>query len=134
MVFSDPAFWRAGAISTITIMSVVLIMLTIDSLAAISPGGSHVPPYTVINQHIDGIEQDMFAADGGHCFFPAVIGIEIDSVAMNDGVAQLCRSAYGSVLGEVFLNGGNGRIFDVPGGGEMWLTGTEIDDVDALAA
>jgi nitric oxide reductase subunit C len=31
----------------------VLIMLTIDTLAAISPGGSHVPPYTVINQHID---------------------------------------------------------------------------------
>jgi nitric oxide reductase subunit C len=53
MAFSDPAFWRAGAISTIAVMSIVLIMLTIDSLAAISPGGSHVPPYTVINQHID---------------------------------------------------------------------------------
>jgi len=38
MAFSDPAFWRAGAISTITVMSIVLIMLTIDSLAAISPG------------------------------------------------------------------------------------------------
>ena len=34
-------------------MSVVLIMLTIDSLAAIRPGGSNVPSYTVINQHID---------------------------------------------------------------------------------
>ena len=34
-------------------MSVVLVMLTIDSLAAISPGGANVPPYTVINQHID---------------------------------------------------------------------------------
>jgi nitric oxide reductase subunit C len=53
MAFSDPAFWRAGAISTIAVMSVVLIMLTIDSLAAISQGGSHVPPYTVVNQHID---------------------------------------------------------------------------------
>jgi len=53
MRFDDPAFWRAGAISTILVMSVVLIMLTIDTLAAISPGGSHVPPYTVINQHID---------------------------------------------------------------------------------
>jgi len=53
MGFSDPAFWRAGAISTIVVMSIVLIMLTIDSLDAISPGGSHVPPYTVINQHID---------------------------------------------------------------------------------
>jgi nitric oxide reductase subunit C len=53
MDFADPAFWRAGAISTTAVMSIVLIMLTIDSLAAISPGGSHVPPYAVINQHID---------------------------------------------------------------------------------
>ncbi len=53
MHLNDPAFWRAGAISTVAIMSVVLIMLTIDSLAAISPGGSNVPLYTVINQHID---------------------------------------------------------------------------------
>src|SRR6516225_5021169 len=52
MVFDDPAFWRAGAVSTITVMTIVLVMLTIDSLAAISPGGSHVPPYTVINRHI----------------------------------------------------------------------------------
>ena len=28
MHFSDPAFWRAGAISTIVVMSVVLVMLT----------------------------------------------------------------------------------------------------------
>ncbi len=52
MVFSDPAFWRAGAVSTIVVMSVVLIMLTVDSLADISQGGSHVPPYTVVNRHI----------------------------------------------------------------------------------
>ena len=52
MQYDDPAFWRAGAISTTVVMSAVLVMLTIDSLAAISPGGSHVPPYTVINVHI----------------------------------------------------------------------------------
>ena len=69
MRFDDPAFWRAGAISTILVMSAVLIMLTIDSLAAISPGGSHVPPYTAINQHIEykfvaerGIEVPVIAA------------------------------------------------------------------------
>jgi nitric oxide reductase subunit C len=53
MSFDDPAFWRAGAISTVVVMSIVLIMLTIDSLAAISPGGPNVPPYTVINQRVD---------------------------------------------------------------------------------
>jgi nitric oxide reductase subunit C len=34
-------------------MAMVLVMLTADSLAVISPGGAHVPPYTVINRHID---------------------------------------------------------------------------------
>ena len=53
MLFDDPAFWRAGAISTVAVMVGVLIMLTVDSLAVISPGGAHVPPYTVINRHID---------------------------------------------------------------------------------
>jgi nitric oxide reductase subunit C len=53
MRFDDPAFWRAGAVSTIAVMLCVLAMLTADSLAAIATGGSHVPPYTVINRHID---------------------------------------------------------------------------------
>ncbi len=63
MHVDDPAFWRAGAISTVAIMSAVLIMLTIDSLAAISPGGSNVPRYTVINQHIDYQFDDKRGAD-----------------------------------------------------------------------
>jgi nitric oxide reductase subunit C len=52
MHHEDPNFWRAGAISTTVVMAIVLGMLTIDSLEAIAPGGSHVPPYTVINRHI----------------------------------------------------------------------------------
>jgi nitric oxide reductase subunit C len=52
MQIDSPQFWRAGAISVIAVMTVVLIMLTIDSLAAIRTGGSHVPPYIVINQKI----------------------------------------------------------------------------------
>ncbi len=52
MQIDSPQFWRAGAISVIAVMTVVLIMLTIDSLAAIRSGGTHVPPYTVINQKI----------------------------------------------------------------------------------
>ena len=62
-MFDDPAFWRAGAVSTIAVMSVVLIMLTIDSLGAISPGGSHVPPYTVINRHIEAAIAVEFVVD-----------------------------------------------------------------------
>jgi len=52
MYTQDPAFWRAGAISSTAVMFVVLIVLTIDSIDAIRPGGSHVPPYDVINQKI----------------------------------------------------------------------------------
>ena len=39
MYTRDPAFWRAGAISVCIVTGAVLIILTIDSLAAISPGG-----------------------------------------------------------------------------------------------
>jgi nitric oxide reductase subunit C len=52
MQIEDPGFWRAGAISIILVMTVVLVMLTVDSLAAIRPGGSHVPPYSVIDRAI----------------------------------------------------------------------------------
>jgi nitric oxide reductase subunit C len=52
MYTQDPAFWRAGAISSTAVMFVVLIVLTVDSVDAIRPGGSHVPPYNVINQKI----------------------------------------------------------------------------------
>jgi nitric oxide reductase subunit C len=48
----DPAFWRAGAISSTAVMTVVLAFLTVDSLSAIRPGGRNVPPYTVINNEI----------------------------------------------------------------------------------
>ena len=48
----DPQFWRAGAISIVVVMMIVLVMLTVDSLMAIDAGGSHVPLYSVINQKI----------------------------------------------------------------------------------
>jgi len=52
MYTQDPAFWRAGAISSTAVMFAVLIILTVDSVRAIVPGGSHVPAYNVINQQI----------------------------------------------------------------------------------
>lgn len=52
MQIEDPRFWRAGAISIIVVMSVVLVMLTVDSLRVIAVGGTNVAPYTVINRQI----------------------------------------------------------------------------------
>lgn len=52
MQIDDPQFWRAGAISIVVVMMVVLVMLTADTLRAIYTGGSHVPPYDVINHKI----------------------------------------------------------------------------------
>jgi nitric oxide reductase subunit C len=52
MYAEDPAFWRAGAISSTLVMLIVLAFLTVDSLATIRPGGANVPLYTVINKEI----------------------------------------------------------------------------------
>jgi nitric oxide reductase subunit C len=52
MYTADPAFWRAGAISSTAVMLIVLAFLTVDSLATIRPGGANVPPYTVMNKEI----------------------------------------------------------------------------------
>ncbi|MGH8371030.1 MAG: c-type cytochrome [Gammaproteobacteria bacterium] len=52
MDIQEPGFWRAGAISTTLVMSVVLILLSINSNQVISAGGAHVPKYDVINQQI----------------------------------------------------------------------------------
>jgi nitric oxide reductase subunit C len=52
MYTADPAFWRAGAISSTAVMLIVLAFLTVDSLATIRPGGANVPPYTVVDKEI----------------------------------------------------------------------------------
>ena len=52
MYAEDPAFWRAGAISSTLVMLIVLAFLTVDSLATIRQGGANVPLYTVINKEI----------------------------------------------------------------------------------
>lgn len=70
MYTRDPAFWRAGAISACIVTGAVLVILTIDSLAAISPGGSHVPLYSVINHHIS------YEYDSGRRMYAPVIGGE----------------------------------------------------------
>lgn len=70
MYAADPAFWRAGAISSTAVMIVVLVFLTVDSLATIRAGGANVPVYSIINQRI-GYEFDSEA----HRYRP-VIGAE----------------------------------------------------------
>lgn len=52
MLIEDPGFWRAGAISTTAVMLVVLVFLTIDSLAATRAGSARVPDYDVIDRQI----------------------------------------------------------------------------------
>lgn len=53
MYAQDPYFWRAGAIATTIFMSVVLAVLTIDTLAQITPGSPRVPSYDVINHAVN---------------------------------------------------------------------------------
>ena len=51
--WASQEFWRKSAIIVTAVMAVVLIVLTYDSLAAITAGSKRVPDYTVINQRID---------------------------------------------------------------------------------
>jgi nitric oxide reductase subunit C len=70
MSTQDPAFWRAGAISSTVVMSIVLVFLTVDSLSAIRTGGRNVPPYTVINREIG------YRYDSGRAMSVPVLGGE----------------------------------------------------------
>jgi len=45
-------FWRKCAILVTALMAVVLIVLTFDSVSAITAGNGRVPAYTIINQRI----------------------------------------------------------------------------------
>jgi len=51
--WASERFWRAAAVLITGGMAVALIFLTIDTYPAMEPGGSKVPPYTVINKRID---------------------------------------------------------------------------------
>jgi len=70
MYTRDPAFWRAGAISTCVVSSAVLAILTVNSLIAITPGGARVPGYGVINRSIG------YEYDGERRMYVPVIGGE----------------------------------------------------------
>lgn len=67
----DPKFYRAGAVSSIVVMVAILLFLTINTMAAIKTGGTHVPPYDVINHHI-GYHYDAAAGND----MPTIGGIE----------------------------------------------------------
>ena len=76
----------------------------------------------------------MFAAYRGRSFFAPVIGVEVDRMAVHDGVLQFSGAAYGSVLRKIRLDGGDGGIFDVLRRGEVRFPGAEIHDINTLLA
>ena len=108
MQYDDPKFWRAGAISTTIVMGIVLVMLTIDSLGAISPGGSHVPPFTVINRHIDyayngKLGRDMPVLGGEELLFgksvsdsEAAAMIELGKLVIQSRACMNCHTFMGN--------------------------------------
>ncbi len=48
----EPGFWKVAAVITSSVMTITLILLTFDSLSAISVGSKRVPNPTVINKEI----------------------------------------------------------------------------------
>ena len=67
----------------------------------------------VIDQHLDGVEQRMLAADRGNAVLALVVGAEVGGVPLDDGIAQFGRAADRGVLGEVGADGRDARFFDV---------------------
>src|SRR5579863_5787554 len=55
-------------------------------------------------------------------------------MAVHDGIPQIYRAGHGRVLGEIAVNGADGRILDVFRRGEVRLAGAEVHDVNALGA
>ncbi len=85
----------------------------------------------VIDQHLDGIEQHVLAADRGHCLLALVARAEVFAMALQDRVLQLHRAADGGIAGEVAVDGGNGGIFNVLRSRKVRLAHAHVNHVDA---
>src|SRR5579875_2914551 len=87
-----------------------------------------------VYERLDEVEDGVLAADRDETFGGGIVGTEVERMARDDGFAKLQGAAGVGVLGEIRFDGGNGSLLNVVGGGEVGLTGAEIDDVDAFAA
>lgn len=56
--WASESFWKKTAIWVTAVSFVILIFLTMDTLAQISTGTKRVPAYSVINQRIDYVMND----------------------------------------------------------------------------
>ena len=85
----------------------------------------------MVDQHLHEVEDDVLAADRHHALGRRVGRAEVLGVALADRFLQLHCAAGSGVLGEIVLDGPDGRLFDVVGGGEVRLPGAEVDQVHA---
>ena len=88
----------------------------------------------MIHQHLNGIEQRLFAAGGSDRLVRLVIRAEICGMALHDGLAQLRHAAHRGVFGEILLDGGDAGVFDMAWSVEMRLAHAQVAQVDALGA
>lgn len=54
--WASAGFWRKTAVIVTALSFVILIVLTLDSMAQMSAGGKRVPAYSVINQRISYVD------------------------------------------------------------------------------
>src|SRR5688572_4856926 len=87
-----------------------------------------------IHQHLHEVEDDVLSTYCNDALGWRVRCAEIRGMPVADGFFQLDDAADSGVLGEVFVQGAHGRLFDVIGSRKVRFTGAEIDHVDALAA
>src|SRR5580704_18177799 len=89
---------------------------------------------SVLNQRLHYIENRVLAAHRYQALRGRISGAVIVMMARANGLFNLNRSAGGRVLGEVAVDGCDGRLLDVVRRREVGLSRAEVHDVDAFAA
>src|SRR4029078_255454 len=86
----------------------------LDDVFERNPGGYRNYDFVaVVDEHLDGVEQRMLAADRGDAFLALVMRTEIFLVAVDDGIAQFGDAGHRGVAREVILDGRDSCLLDV---------------------
>src|SRR5205085_9164083 len=88
----------------------------------------------VNNEGLNSVEERELAASGRNALSGGVIRVQVLTMTVGDGLAQLFDPGDGGVLGEIAFDGSNGRVLDVARSVEVGLAGAEVNEVGAFGA
>ena len=127
--------WYAEALRFVSLQEDALAACVLDDVLERNPVRHRQNHFVaVLDQYLNGIEQHMLATDRNYSLFAAVVGVKVHRMTVHHRIAQFSRARRRRVLGEIFMNGGDGRFLNVLRRREMRLADAEVYDVHALLA